>query len=101
MVNIVNTIRTPDGIRLCVRVVPNSSKCSVAGVIDGALKIKLGVPPVEGKANEKCVNFLAKLLGVPKTGIKILSGDKSKNKVLLIKGNPDEIEEKISGILSG
>lgn len=84
-----------DGIKVSVKIIPNASKCEIVGTIDDILRIKLDVPPIEGKANEKCVKFLSKLLGVPKTAIEIVSGEKSKNKVLYIKGNPDELTDKI------
>ncbi|HBH18070.1 MAG TPA: YggU family protein, partial [Cyanobacteria bacterium UBA9579] len=71
-----------DGIKISVKVIPNSSRCEIAGTIDDILRIKLDVPPIEGKANEKCVKFLSKLLGVPKTSIEIVSGEKSKSKIL-------------------
>lgn len=85
----------PDGIKISVKVQPNASKCEIAGVIDNALKIKLDVPPVEGKANEKCIKFLSKLLGVPKTSISIVSGEKSRTKVLLIKGDTGELSRTV------
>lgn len=84
-----------DGIKLGIKVVPNSSKCEIYGIIDGCLKIKLDVPPVEGKANEKLVKFLSKILGVSKTSIEILSGETNKNKILFIKGNADILSEKL------
>ncbi|OGH95427.1 MAG: YggU family protein [Candidatus Melainabacteria bacterium GWA2_34_9] len=88
-----------NGVKLSVKVVPNSSKCEISGVIDNSLKIKLDVPPVEGKANEKCIKFLAKLLGVPKTSITIVSGETSKNKILFIKGDAEELNSKIQNFL--
>lgn len=84
-----------DGIKFNVKVIPGSSKCEIAGIINDSIKIKLDVPPVEGKANEKCIKFLSKLLGVPKTSIIIVNGEKSRNKVLYIKGNPEELTAKI------
>jgi uncharacterized protein (TIGR00251 family) len=91
-----NITRLDNGIKISVRVIPGSSKCEISGLIDNSLKIKLDVPPVEGKANEKCIKFLSKLLGVPKTSIEIVSGEKSKNKILFIKGDPDKLYLKIS-----
>jgi len=81
-----------EGIKLGIKVIPNSSKCEICGVLDENLKIKLDVPPVEGKANEKLVKFLSKSLGVPKTTISIVSGETSKNKIVFIKGNSEELE---------
>ena len=88
-----------DGVRFSVKVIPGSSKCELTGIIDNSLKIKLNVPPIEGKANEKCIKFLSKLLGVPKTSITIISGEKSRNKVLLIKGDPDSLFNKVSSLI--
>lgn len=87
-----------DGIKLNIKALPNASKCEVCGFVEDSLKIKLDVAPVDGKANEKCIKFLSKLLGVPKTSITIISGEKSRNKVLFIKGNPEELNRKISEI---
>lgn len=92
----INYTILPDGIKISVRIIPNSSKCEISEPINNSLKIKLDVPPIEGKANEKCIKFLSKILNVPKTSIKILSGEKSKNKVIYIKGNADEIIDKIN-----
>jgi len=85
-----------NGIKISVKVLPNSSRCEIAGMIDGSLKIKLDVPPVEGKANEKLVKYLSKLLNTPKTSISILSGETSKNKIVLIKGNPQDLSKKLN-----
>jgi uncharacterized protein len=88
-----------NGIKLNIKVLPNSSKCEIAGVIDNSLKIKLDVPPVEGKANEKCLKFLSKILGISKTSISIISGEISRNKVLFIKGHAEELSAKIQNLL--
>jgi uncharacterized protein (TIGR00251 family) len=92
--------KTKDGIKLSIRVIPGSFRCEIVGFIEKELKIKLDVPPIEGKANEKCVKFLSKQLGVPKTSISILSGEKSRSKILFIKGNPDEIESQLHKLLN-
>jgi uncharacterized protein (TIGR00251 family) len=84
-----------DGIKISVRIIPNSSKCEIKDIIDDSLRIKVDAPPVDGKANEKCIKFLAKSLNIPKSSIAITSGEKSKNKILYIKGNPDELIFKI------
>lgn len=84
-----------NGIKINIKVIPNSSRCEIAGVIDDNLKIKLDIPPIEGKANQKCIKFLSKLLNVPKSSIEIISGERSKNKIFYIKGNPKELCDKI------
>lgn len=98
--NSLKITKQPDGVKFGVKVVPNSSKCEISGIIDESLKIKLDVPPVEGKANEKCIKFLSKLLDVPKTSISIVSGETSKNKILFIKGDAEELSLKLTSILS-
>ena len=85
-----------DGIKLNIKVIPNASKCEIVGFVDNILKIRLNVPPVDGKANEKCIKFLSTLLDVPKTSISIISGEKSRLKVLFIKGDPEELNKKLS-----
>lgn len=95
--NLLSTIinKKENGIRFSVRAVPNASKCEITGIYDGCLRIRLDAPPNEGKANEKCIKFLSKLLDVPKSNIEIISGDKNKNKIIEVKGNPDILFEKI------
>ncbi len=56
------------------------------GIHEGALKVKLTSPPVEGKANEELIEFLADLLGVRKSDIKILRGGSSKQKTVEVAG---------------
>lgn len=95
MDNNLQITKLDNGIRFNVKVIPNSSKCEISGIIGAGLKIKLDVPPVEGKANEKCIKILSKLLDVPKTAITIVSGETCKNKILFIKGDAEELNLKI------
>lgn len=69
-----------------VRLTPRSSRNAIVGEHEGALKIALTAPPVEGAANEALVEFLAKVLGIRKSAVKIVSGEKSKNKTVRIEG---------------
>ncbi len=69
-----------------VRVQPRSSGNEICGIYGDAIKIKLASPPVEGEANESLINFLAKSLNVSKGQIEIISGQKSKNKLIKIIG---------------
>lgn len=87
-----------DGISIKISVIPNSSKSFIVGVLDGILKIKLNSPPIEGKANKEVIEFLSSLLGIPKTKISILNGDKNKLKTLLIKGDKGLLQDKIKNI---
>lgn len=69
-----------------VRVVPRSSKEGVAGFEGGVVRIRLNAPPVEGKANEALVRFLAKAVGVPKNRIALVTGEKGRNKIVRVVG---------------
>lgn len=69
-----------------VRVQPRASKDEIAGVMDGALKIRLQAPAVENRANEALVEFLAHLLKTPKSAVRILGGDRSRTKHIEIRG---------------
>lgn len=73
--------------QLVVRVTPNARKSDFAGWgMDekgrSVLLIKLGAPPVDGKANMELIQFLAKSLGCPKSQITLLRGEGSRQKVL-------------------
>jgi uncharacterized protein (TIGR00251 family) len=67
-----------------VRVQPRASRTEVAGEHAGAIKLRIVAPPVDGKANEECIRFLARLLEVPPRAIEIVSGDSSRDKVIRV-----------------
>jgi hypothetical protein len=91
---------TASGVRFAVRVIPGASKNEVAGIQDGALKLKLTSPPVEGKANRACVEFLAGLLGVRRSALEITSGEKSRKKTVTVTGLARvELEERLKGLV--
>ena len=78
------------GVTLAVRAQPGAKKTAIAGVYgegDAAqLKIAVQAPPVEGRANEALVAFLAGTFGVPRRSIELVSGGSSRSKVFLLKG---------------
>ncbi len=65
---------------------PRARKNAITGEVGGALKLSLTAPPVEGRANEACVEFFAKLLKVPQSSVTIASGLSSRNKVIRVAG---------------
>ena len=75
-----------DGVCFQVKVLPRSSRCAVAGMHGEALKIKITAPPVEGKANEELVRFLATRLGIRAAQISIAAGDHSQIKTISVTG---------------
>lgn len=77
---------TQNSVTFKVRLIPRSSRNAVLGEQEGALKIALSAPPVEGAANQALIKFLAEVLGVRKSAIKIMAGGKSKNKMVKVEG---------------
>ena len=76
-----------DGVVLFdVRVVPRSSRSEIVGEHDGALKIRLASPPVDGAANAELIKLLAKSFGVSKSEVEIVTGSTSKAKCVRIAG---------------
>jgi uncharacterized protein len=71
---------------LAVRVQPRASRNEVAGVMDGALKIRLQAPALENRANQALCEFLAELLKRPKSAVRILAGERSRTKRVEISG---------------
>jgi uncharacterized protein len=72
----------PGGVRMAVQIAPNAKKTEVIGVFDGALKLKLQAQPIEGKANEALVRFLAGVLAVPRSALTITHGQTNKRKLI-------------------
>ena len=77
---------TDTAVTLKVRAQPRAARTEIIGEHDGALKIKIAAPPLNGKANEECRRFLAKLLNVSATSVEIISGETSRDKIVRIKG---------------
>jgi len=74
------------GVRFCVRVSPRAARSAVLGVHDGALKLSLTAPPVEGAANRALCAWLAKELGVAKRAVRVVAGERSKLKTVHVAG---------------
>jgi len=78
--------QTEQGVEIRVKVVPGSSRTQIMGTLGEMLKIKIAAPPEKGKANQSLIAFLAKLLGLKKNDIEIVSGKTNPVKVLRISG---------------
>lgn len=76
----------PDGVAFKVRVVPRAGRSEVAGLQGDALRVRLAAAPVEGAANEECRALLADVLGVSKGRVIIVSGARSREKVVKVLG---------------
>ncbi|MBQ4077571.1 YggU family protein [bacterium] len=79
-------IETTDGIVFNVKLVPNSSFSKVVDFTEEYVRIKISAPPIENKANKELIEFCSDLFDVNKSKLKIISGEKSKVKKVLITG---------------
>jgi uncharacterized protein len=77
---------TATGASLAVRLQPKAKKSAILGELDGALKLAVTAPPIEGRANEACIRFVAELLNVARSSVTIAAGASSRNKVVRIEG---------------
>ena len=87
------------GAAFTVRVVTKASKTEIVGLMDdGALKIRLTAPPVEGKANQALIEFLADVLNVKRDQIEIIAGHTSREKLISVIGvTPDQVDALLTG----
>jgi uncharacterized protein (TIGR00251 family) len=79
--------------RLAIHLVPNVSKDQVVGKEGQVWKIRIAAPPIDGKANERLIAFLADALDLPKSSITLVKGHASKHKLLDIALPMGHIEE--------
>jgi uncharacterized protein len=74
------------GVTFAIRVHPRAKKAAITGELGDALKVSLTAPPLEGRANDACIDFFAKVLKVPRSSITIASGAGGRNKVIRVTG---------------
>jgi hypothetical protein len=87
---------SPDGVTLSVKIHPRAKKNAITGILDGALKVSLTAPPIDGKANDACIEFFAKLLQVPRSSVTIASGRTSRGKLIRVSGlSAEEVRRRI------
>ena len=77
---------TATGVTIKVYVAPRSSSNKVMGVHNSSIKVSLTAPPVEGAANKALIEFMAKVLGVPRGAVRITSGETSRHKTVSVAG---------------
>jgi uncharacterized protein len=82
--------RNGQTITLTLHVQPGAKRSEVAGLHGGALKIRLAAPPVEGRANEALLKFIAELFAVPLRQVELKQGAQSRRKVVAIIGSKVE-----------
>jgi uncharacterized protein len=83
--------RNPDGsLSISIHAQPGAKRTEVCGLHGDALKIRVAAPALEDRANDALVEFLATQLGVPKRDVTIVSGGKSREKRIDIRGSADD-----------
>ncbi len=84
--------RTAEGLRLFVRVAPKAGRSGLVRIErdaagDARLRVAVAEPPDRGRANAALVKLLAKILGLPKSRIRIMAGETARTKTLLVEGD--------------
>ena len=74
------------GLTLSLHIQPGARRTGIAGLHGDALKIRLAAPPVDGRANECLIAFVAELCELPRRNVRLLSGETSRHKLLRIDG---------------
>ncbi len=82
-----------------VHIQPGASKSEIAGMHGDAIKIRIKARPVDGAANAALIDFIATNLGVTRKAVRILRGEKSRQKTVLIAVQADEVERRLMGIM--
>jgi uncharacterized protein (TIGR00251 family) len=86
--------RNGEVITLTLHVQPGAKRSEIAGLHGDALKIRLAAPPIEGRANEALLKFIAKLFDVPLRQVELKRGEQSRHKIILVQRSrvePDSI----------
>ena len=78
-----------------LRVSPGAKSTEIKGLYgEGALRLSVAAPPVEGRANAEVVRYLARLLGAPRSRVAVVKGASSRDKLVLVRGaKPEDARE--------
>jgi uncharacterized protein (TIGR00251 family) len=86
------------GTTFAVKIHPRAKKNAITGQVGDALKVALTAPPVDGKANDACIEFFAKLLNVARSSVTIAAGQTSRNKVIRVAGlTAQQVRDRLGG----
>jgi uncharacterized protein (TIGR00251 family) len=88
---------SPTGAMFAIKVHPRAKKNAIFGELGDALKLSLTAPPVEGRANDSCIDFVAKFLKVPRSSVTIASGLTRRNKIIHVAGiSAEDVRRRLS-----
>jgi len=83
---VITVHETAEGVTFAVKLQPRARRDAIVGELGGALKLSLTAPPVEGRANQACVEFLSLALQVAKSAVLIVSGETNRRKLIRVNG---------------
>lgn len=84
--------------RITVRLTPRGGRDRVEGWEGPVLRVRVAAPPVDGRANRALVALLAGALGVPAGAVRVVGGERSRKKVVAVRGlGPDEVRRRLGG----
>jgi uncharacterized protein (TIGR00251 family) len=90
---------TPSGATFAIKVHPRARKNAVTGELGDALKVALTAPPLDGRANDACIEFFAKTLNVSRASVSIAAGQTSRNKVIRVAGlSAEEVRTRLDAL---
>jgi uncharacterized protein (TIGR00251 family) len=94
--------QTDAGVEVFLYIQPRASRNKVVGLQGEELKVALTAPPVDGAANKACCLFMAKLCSLPRSNVKIISGETSRHKRLLLEdADFQEVTRLVEVLLGG
>jgi uncharacterized protein (TIGR00251 family) len=89
--------RVGTGVRIEFRIHPHAKRSRLTGTLENAYKLDIAAPPTDGKANEACVDFLAKIVEIHHSHIRILRGQTSRSKIFAFDGlTEDELRRRLN-----
>lgn len=88
----------PRGVRLVLHIMPNAKKSQIIGPLGNVLKVRLQALPIEGKANEALIRYLAETLGISRREISITHGHTSKRKIVEVYASQVSVDS-VKGML--
>lgn len=93
---------TPAGVTFQIKIHPRAKKNAITGMVGDALKISLTAPPLEGRANQACIVFLADVLNVARSSVTIAAGESSRNKTIRVASlTAASVETRLNAALQG
>ena len=92
----------PDGVRIAIRVQPRARRTGVQGVVASAdgprLRIAVNEPPEDGKANRAVCSVLAEALQATPSGVSVIAGASSREKLLFVGGDPTALAQRLAAL---